>query len=762
MATDDPKRTPGGTPILPLPTPPFGGRIGATAESSSPEPPHLVRAPAGAPNVIVILLDDVGFAQFGTFGGAIPTPALDRLAKDGLRYNRYHTTAICSPTRAAMLTGRNHHLSGNGAIPEYATGFPGYNGMWPRSVACIAEILRQSGYATSALGKWHNTPSWECGPAGPFDRWPTGLGFEQFYGFFGGATNQWEPTLYEGTRPVVRTTPRRDLHLTTELADRAIAWTREVKSVAPDKPFFLWFALGATHAPHHAPKSWIERFKGQFDDGWDAYREAAFKRQKEMGIIPPDAVLTPRPAEIPAWDTLSADQKRLYARMMEVFAGFTAHTDYEIGRLIDSLRETGEYDNTLVIYSVGDNGASGEGGPDGTVDGMSYFNDVPETVAGMLERIEELGGPKHYNHFPVGWAWALDTPFQWIKRIASHLGGVRNPLVVTWPRRIRDKGGMRTQFHHAVDVMPTILEAAGITMPTLVNGAEQIPPSGVSMCYTFDDAKAADRRTTQYFEVLGNRAIYQSGWWAGALEALPWSPPRPGGLDLSSSRWELYHLDKDFSQARDLAAEMPAKLQELKDVFWTEAGRNGVLPLDIGSNDRMLDLQALSGNKAQDKYVFYPGAVGIFELGAPNLKNRSFVITALIDGGDKDAEGVLVALGGRIGGYSLFVRNRRLHFWYNFLALQQTCLDSDITIPPGRSTCAVAFDYDGGGRGKGGTLRLLIDGKPCGTTRLERTVPRVFARESFDIGMDLNSPVGDYEAPFAFTGTLERVEIELR
>ena len=748
--------------ILPPPTPPFGGRIGPTAETSKAEAPHIVRAPAGAPNIVVVLLDDVGFAQFGTFGGAIPTPALDRLAKDGLRYNRYHTTAICSPTRAAMLSGRNHHLSGNGAIPEYATGFPGYNGMWPRSVACIAEILRQSGYATAAIGKWHNTPNWENGPAGPFDRWPTGLGFEQFYGFMGGATNQWEPTLYEGTRPVVRTTPRHNLHLTTELVDKAIDWTRSVKSVAPDKPFFLWFATGATHAPHHAPKDWIDRFKGQFDEGWDAYRDKAFARQKAMGVIPENARLTPRPKEIPAWDTLSADQKRLYARMMEVFAGFTAHTDYEIGRLVESLRETGEYDNTLIVYSVGDNGASGEGGPHGTVDGMSYFNDVPETLTDMLARIDDLGGPKHYNHFPVGWAWALDTPFQWIKRIASHLGGVRNPLVVTWPRRIGDAGGLRTQFHHAVDVMPTLLEAAGVAMPAIVNGAEQTPLSGISMCYTFDDARAPDRRTSQYFEILGNRAIYSDGWWAGAMEALPWSAAKPGGLDLAASHWELYHLAEDFSQANDLAAAMPGKLQELKDLFWVEAGRNAVLPLDSGSNDRMLDAQALSGNRAQNKYVFYPGTVGIFEAGAPNVKNRPFVITARLGASDGAAQGVLLALGGRIGGYSLFVRDRRLHFCYNFLGLEQTYVVSNREVPQGECTCAVAFDYDGGGRGKGGTLRLSIDDQPSGSARLERTVSRVFSRESFDIGMDLNSPVGDYESPFAFTGTIRRVEIELK
>ena len=759
-ATDDNSNPPPDGSILPLPAPDFQGEIGRTARESKPDRPHIVRAAPDSPNVIVILLDDVGFAQFGTFGGAVPTPALDKLAAEGLRYNRYHTTAVCSPTRAAMLTGRNHHVSGHGSVTEYAAGFPGYNGAWPKSVVCIAEVLKLNGYATAAFGKWHNTPNWESGPAGPFERWPTGQGFEYFYGFLGGATSQWEPTLYEYTRPVVRMTPRRDYHLTTELADRAISWIRASKSAAPDKPFFLWFATGATHAPHHAPKEYIERFKGQFDAGWDVYREQAFGRQKKLGVIPPDAKLTPRPSELPAWDSLSADEKKLYARMMEVFAGFTAHTDYEIGRLLDSLRESGEFDNTLVIYSVGDNGASGEGGIKGIVNGMSYFNDIPETTETMLQNMDALGEAKLYNNFPVGWAWAMDTPFQWIKKAAGHLGGTRNPLVVSWPARIRDKGGLRPQFHHCVDVFPTILEATGIRMPTIVNGATQRPVDGNSMVYTFDDASAPERHVRQYFETLGNRGMYHRGWLASVLEALPWqATPK---LDPDNSKWELYDLASDFSQSDDLAQTHPEKLRELRDLFWIEASRNNVLPLDAGSNEKMLDAQALSGAKPRNNYTFYPGSVGIFEAAAPNIRNRSFSMLATVDIPSSGAEGVLVAMGGRVGGYSLFVRGRRLHYWYNLLGIEQTCVTSTVELPVGRSRIGIVFAYDGGGQGKGGTVRLLVDDTVVGEARLERTVPRIFARETFDIGMDLNSPVGDYDAPFPFTGTLERVVIELK
>lgn len=744
--------------VLPRPEKPFAGVIGRTLAESTPAPLDLVQAPHGAPNILVVLLDDVGFGQMGTFGGLTPTPALDRLASEGLVYNRFHSTAMCTPTRAAMLTGRNPHLIGNGAVTDFATGFPGYNSMWPKSAASVAEILRQNGYATSCIGKWHNTPVWETGPTGPFDRWPTGLGFEYFYGFLGGGTSQWEPTLYEQTVPVVNTAPRKDYHLTTEMTDRAIRWINTSKSLAPDKPFFLWYAPGATHAPHHVAQDWIARFKGRFDSGWDAYREQVFERQKELGVIPVDTVLTPRPAEIPAWSDVGADEKRLYARMMEVFAAFTAQTDYEIGRLVDWLRQTGQYDNTLILYCVGDNGASGEGGLQGTVDAMSQFNNVDEGIQQMLERIDELGGPKHYNHFPTGWGWAMDTPFQWLKRIASHLGGVRNPLVVTWPERIKNPG-QRRQFHHSMDVMPTILEAAGLTMPKSVNGAEQAPINGISMFYSFDDENAQDRRRTQVFEILSNRAIYHEGWWAGARETLPW---KPNQFDFhpDDSKWELYYLPDDFSQSRDLAAEHPEKLRELQELFWSEARKYNILPLD-GRGNRMADAQALTAAHKPSNYTFYPGTVGIFEAVAPDVKNRSFEITASVVIPESGAEGVLVAMGGRIGGYSLFVRDRRLHYWYNFLGIEQICVTSAGVLEQGKHQLGVRFDYDGGGTGKGGLLRLIVDGVPVAERRLERTVPTIFSRDTFDIGMDLNAPVADYESPFAFTGNLEKVDLML-
>jgi arylsulfatase len=619
--------------------------------------------------------------------------------------------------------------------------------------------LRQHGYATAALGKWHNTPNWESGPTGPFDRWPTGQGFEYFYGFLGGATSQWEPTLYENTRPVVRTTPRHDYHLTTELADKAIQWISTAQTMAPDRPFFLWLAPGATHAPHHAPKEFIQRFAGQFDQGWDTYRVQAFERQKRLGVVPADAVLTPRPDALAAWDSLPEQERRLYAHMMEVFAGFTAHTDHEIGRVFDALRASGAYENTLIVYSVGDNGASGEGGMQGIVNGMSYFNGQVESLNDMLDRMEGLGGPSLFNNFPAGWAWAMDTPFRWIKKAAGHLGGVRNPLVVSWPQRIKNRGGLRSQFIHCVDVAPTILEATGIRMPEILHGQTQRPLDGNSFAYTFDDPLAPERHTRQYFEALGNRGIYADGWWAGVLEGLPWEPTKK--LDLEASRWELYHLEQDFTQARDLATEQPQKLREMKELFMAEARRNQVLPLDTATNEKMAAAQALAGGPVRDSFTFFAGTVGLFEAAAPNIKNRSFRMTADVVLPPLGAQGVLVAMGGRFGGYSLFVRGDRLHYWYNNSGLEQTCVSTNKPLPQGRCSLGLDFSYDGGGPGKGGVVRLFVDGDCIGSGRLERTVPRIFARETFDVGMDLNSPVADYEAPFAFNGVIERLVVHL-
>jgi len=742
---------------LPHKEPVFEGKIRPSYLDSTPHTPAVVRPKAGAPNIVVILLDDAGFAQMGTFGGMIPTPALDRLAQDGLRYNSFHTTAMCTPTRAAILTGRNPHAIGQGAVVEYATGYPGYNGLWPRSAACIAEILKQEGYATAAIGKWHNTPMAEIGPSGPFHRWPTGLGFEYFYGFMGGAVNQWEPTLFENTVPVINPDRPKDYHLTTELVDRSIRWIDTSNSVAPDRPFFLWLAPGATHSPHHVGKEWIERFKGCFDDGWDVYRERALELQKSLGVVPPDAELTARPDEIPAWETLSADQKRLFSRMMEVFAAFTAHTDHELGRLFDHLRATDLYDNTLTIYVVGDNGASAEGGLNGTVDAMTYFNGIAESLPQMLERIEELGSARHYNHFPAGWAWAVDAPFQWMKRIASHLGGVRNPLVVTWPKGIPARGEIRSQFHHAVDLMPTLLEAAGIQMPGSVNGTRQQPVDGIAMNYTFE-GQGPSRRDIQIFEMMSNRAIYKDGWWACARENVPWQAGE--ALDLDKSVWELYHLETDFVQGKNLADRHPEKLEELKKLFWEKAEQGKILPLD-SRNNRMDAAQADIAARRPREYVFRSPIAGMHEGGAPDLKNRSFRMTARVDLQTASTEGVLVALGGRIGGYSWFIRNRRLHYCYNFLGIDHTCISSTEELPTGEIYIELGFQYDGGGKGKGGTVTFKVNGKECGSGRLERTVKTVFSRETFDVGMDINSPVGDYDAPFKFTGNLIELRIAL-
>lgn len=752
---DDPVGT-----VLPRPAPAFKGKIGRTYAESVQGPVPQTCPPTGAPNVLIVLLDDVGFAQTGTFGGSIPTPALDELARGGLRYNCFHTTAMCTPTRAAMLTGRNPHNVGCGSVVEFATGFPGYNGVWPRSAACVAEILRQGGYATAAIGKWHNTPMWEIGPTGPFDRWPTGMGFEYFFGFMGGATSQWEPTLYENVTPVVNPGRPVDYHLSTELADRAIGWIDGVHSFAPEKPFFMWLAPGATHAPHHVSEEWIRKFKGQFDDGWDVYRERAFARQKQLGVIPEDAELTPRPEEIGSWASLSPDEKRLATKMMEVFAAFTAHTDFEVGRVFDHLRSTGQFDNTLILYAVGDNGASAEGGARGTVDAMSRLNGLEEPLTQMLARIDELGTPAHHNHFPTGWAWAMNTPFQWAKRTASHLGGVRNPLVVSWPRGIPSGGEVRKQFHHVVDIVPTVLEAAGIPIPASVNGTQQQPVDGTSMCYSFP-SNGPTVRQSQIFEIMANRGIYHEGWWACARENVPWllTNGQEKPLDLARSKWELYYLESDFSQCRDLAQSHPEKLRELQEMFWERAAAGNILPLD-SRNNRMTDAMALSGALKPANYRFRSRTVGIYEGAAPDLRNRSFKISARLVANEAD-EGVLLAMGGRIGGYSLFIRKHRCHFWYNFLGMEQTCISSERSVPTGATTITVEFTYDGGGKGKGGSIAFGFDGNSAGGGRLERTVANMFARESFDIGMDLNSPVGDYAAPFPYSGHIEEIVIEL-
>jgi arylsulfatase A-like enzyme len=633
-----------------------------------------------------------------------------------------------------------------------------------KNVGTIAEVLRQHGYATSWFGKNHNTPDWETSQVGPFDRWPSGLGFDYFYGFMGGDADHWQPTLYENHQLVPRSTDP-DYHLTTDLVDKATAWLRRTRSIDDQKPYFLYMSTGATHAPHHVRPEFIEKFKGRFDMGWDAYREQTFARQKKLGVIPADAKLTPRPAELPAWDSLSADQKKLFSRMMEVYAGFTAETDFEMGRLLEVVRALPDADNTLVFYQVGDNGASAEGGLVGLLNENSFFNGVPENLADNLARIDEIGGPKHFNHFPAGWAWAMNTPFQWTKQIASHLGGVRNPVAVSWPARIKDRGGVRSQFHHVIDIAPTIYEAVGVEFPSELNGVRQKPLDGTSMLYSFDSATAPGRRRTQYFELLVNRGIYQDGWWAASRVGIPWENS-PVPADPDKATWELYNIDEDYSQGNDLAASHPGKLRELQDLWWAEAAKNDVLPLDGRKLERMsAELQgrpSLVGKRTSITY--YPGVVALPPGSAPNVLNKSFAIEADIVAGKDGNDGAIFSLGGMDGGYGIQVRDNRPVFVGNFLNREVTRVTSSTTLPEGPVRLRAAFAYDGGGLGKGGTMSLFVNGKKVGEGRMERTQAITLGLAGcLDIGEDTGSPVDDtYTPPFRFGRTIERVTVDTK
>jgi arylsulfatase len=743
----------------------FKGNVGRTIKDSDPPQfPSPARPPKGAPNIVFILIDDAGYGQFGTFGGQVPTPALDRVAADGLRYTRFHTTALCSPTRAALLTGRNHHVAGTGVITEAATGYDGYTGMIAKNVGTMAEVLRQHGYATSWFGKNHNTPDWETSQLGPFDRWPSGLGFDYFYGFMGGDMDQWQPTLYENHQLVPRS-PDPNYILTHDLVDKAIAWLRQARAIDANKPFFLYMSTGATHAPHHVHPEYIAKYKGQFDMGWDVYREQTFERQKKLGVVPQDAKLTPRPAELPAWDSLSADQKKLFSRMMEVFAGFTAETDHEMGRLLDVVRALPDADNTLIFYEVGDNGSSAEGGLVGLLNENSFFNGVPESLADNLAHIDEIGGPKHFNHFPAGWAWAMCTPFQWTKQIASHLGGVRNPLAVSWPARIKDKGGVRAQFHHVIDVAPTVYEAVGIPFPNVLNGVPQKPLDGISMAYTFDDAKAPGRRRSQYFEMFINRGIYHDGWWAASRTGIPWESESKE-IDPDTATWELYHLDEDFTQANDVAASNPTKLRELQDMWWTEASRHSVLPLDGRKVVRLsAELQGRpSMTGGRKSFTYYPGVLALPAGSAPNLLNKSFVITAEVETGSKGTDGAIFTLGGSDGGFGLYVRENKPVFVGNFLNRSVTRAVSSSAMPSGKVTLRAEFAYDGGGLGKGGTMTLSVNGEKVAEGKMERTQAITLGLGgTLDVGADTGSPVDEvYTPPFFYPGTIKQVMVELK
>ena len=752
--------------VLPLAEPSYPAITEVDARKATPPARFEVKAPEGAPNVLIVLIDDIGFGQAGTFGGPIHMPTLDTLAGSGLRYNRFHTTALCSPTRTALLTGRNHHVNNAGAIMELATAFQGNTGIRPNSVAPLAEILRLNGYSTAAFGKYHETPPWEASVSGPYDRWPTGSGFDKFYGFIGGETNQWAPAVYDGVTRV-ETPDDPDYHFTTDMTDRAIAWVRFQQALTPEKPFYTYFATGATHAPHHAPREYIAKYKGRFDQGWDKLREETLARQVERGVVPAGTKLTARPAEIPAWDSLTADQKRLFARQMETFAGFAEHTDHEVGRLIDALREMGELDNTLVFYIVGDNGASAEGGPDGSYNEILALNGIVSDVSSQLARIDEWGGPTTFPHYSIGWAHAGNTPFQWTKQVASHFGGTRNPMVVHWPARIKDAHGeVRSQFHHVIDVAPTVLEAAGLPEPTMVNGTKQYPMDGVSMVYTFADAAAPDRRKTQYFEMFGNRAIYHEGWVAATRHSIPWLmvPQLP---PFDQDRWELYNVALDFSQADDLAAQNPQKLKELQDLFTQEAIRNYVLPLDDRRAERfdarIAGRPDLIGSRTS--LTLHEGMTGITENAFINIKGRSYAVHADVEVPPGGANGVILAQAGRFGGWSLYMKGGRVHEVYNFGGLERTTVSSPQALSPGRHTILYEFAYDGGKPGSGGTSRLSVDGKPVGEARVPRTMPFVYsADEGVDVGMDNETPVTeDYkQGATRFTGRIHKVTVEAK
>lgn len=761
-----PSHTQASTPeTLPRPDFHFTGSVGRTfPESDPPQFPQPVQTPQGAPNIVLILLDDVGFGQFSTFGGGVPSPTMDRLAKEGLRYNRFHTTALCSPTRAALITGRNHHSASFAGITEAATGYDGYCCVLPKSCGTIGEVLRQNGYMTAWIGKNHNTPTWETSAAGPFDRWANGLGFDYFYGFNGGDMHHYQPVLFEDHKLVPSPTDPR-YHLTTDLADRAIAWVRKVKSIAPTHPYFLYVAPGATHAPHHAPHEWIEKFKGKFDMGWDAYREQTLERQRKLGVVPKETKLTARSRGLPAWDSLNADQQRLYVRMMEVFAAFGAHVDHEMGRVIDAVKQLPDADNTIFIYIAGDNGSSAEGGLEGSLNENLFFNGITEKWQDNLKAIDELGGPKHFNHFPSAWAHAMNTPFQWTKQVASHFGGTRNPMIISWPARIKDAGGMRSQFIHTIDLVPTLYELCGITAPTDLNGVRQKPIEGISFAFTFDDANAPTKRRTQYFELGCNRGLYHDGWMASCPSFVPWAAVREE-FDPDKAVWELYNIEEDFSQANDLAQQYPEKLRQLQDMWWVEAARYNVLPLDWRAGVRM-NAEAMgrpSLVRGRTKLTYYEGMVGLPDAAAPPMLNKSWTITAEVELPDDKTSGMIATHGGLEGGYGLYLRDGKPTFVYNYLAIERTEFAGESALPRGKAVIVVDFAYDGGGMGKGGKITLSANGKKISEGRLARTVPVQFSiGEGLDIGMDVGSPIDfTYPLPFAFAGKIDKVTIEIK
>ena len=725
--------------------PTFGGVVGRTYHESTPWWPPSVRPPEGAPNVVFIVLDDVGFADLGCYGSEIRTPTMGRLAGNGLRYTNFHTTAMCSPTRAALLTGRNHHSVGMGIIAEWSGGYPAYAGRVTPRAATLAEMLRPQGYATFAVGKWHLMPVSEATAAGPFDDWPLGRGFERWYGFHGGLADSWHPELFEDNH-VVETPDRPDYHLTDDLVDHSIRYVRDLRVNAPERPFFLYLALGAGHFPHHVAPEWIERYRGRYDRGWDAVRAERLARQTELGIVPPETELAPRNPDVRAWDELSADERRLAARFQEVYAGFLEHTDAQLGRLIADLEQAGQLDNTLIVL-LSDNGASAEGAASGAVNIRKHLYYEPETLEDGLAQIDALGSDRTYNHYPSGWAMASNTPLKWYKKDV-HGGGVRDPLLIHWPARVADKGGLRRQYHHVVDVTPTVLELLGIVAPTTHRGVDQLPIHGTSLAYSLDAPDAPARKETQYYELAGDRAIWHRGWKAVTLHAK--------GTDFEQDRWELYHVDEDFAELHDLAAERPEKLRELIERWWAEAGAYGALPLDDREYERTLLNVAM---RARRRYTYEPGMARIDRLSSPDVTDRSYTISADLELLSPAAEGVLLACGNRFGGYVLYVRDGRPYYEYVYTDDVRYRIESERPLPAGRST--LRFDFTKTGRRRGiGTLS--IDGRDVGTVELPKTWPVGGISGGLHCGRDGEAPVSDaYALPFAFTGTLHRVVVEL-
>jgi arylsulfatase len=752
--------------VLPIKQPQRPTYTQLDVKDATPPPRQEVKAPEGAPNVILVLVDDLGFAGTSKFGGPVSTPTFDRVASEGVYYNSFHTTAVCSPTRAAIKSGRNHHVNNMAFITEMATGFPGGTGEIPQNVAPVAEMLRLNGYSTGAFGKWHETATWETSVSGPHDRWPTRQGFDKFYGFLGGETNQWAPFVYDGTH-VVELPEDPNYHFMNDMTNQAVAWMKYQKALTPDKPYFMYFAPGATHAPHHVPQSYIDKWKGKFDAGWDAMREQILARQIEMGIVPKGTKLAPKPDAIKNWESLSADEKKLFTRQAETFAGFLDMTDSEIGRLLDAVEETGQADNTMIIFVYGDNGTSAEGGANGMFSEMTYFNGVQETVEDMLKKYDKWGGPETYPHMAAGWAVMFDTPFQWTKQMGSDHGGTKVGMAVRWPKGIKARGELRTQFAHVIDVAPTILEAAGLPEPKRVNGIEQRPMDGKSLVYSFNDANAKEKHTTQYFEIAGNRAIYHEGWYARTIHRAPWErePRRPLAEDI----WELYDVANDFSLVNDLSTQQPEKLNELQALFMKEAESNHALPIDDRVFERMIATNVgrpdIMG--ARKSLTLAEGMVGMSENVFINIKNRPITLTADVEiPAGKAANGILIAQGGRFGGWALYVKDGIAAYDYNFLGMRQFTVSSSSKLTPGKHTIKFDFAYDGGGPGKGGMGTLYIDGKKVGEGRIEHTQAGIFsADETADVGIDLATPVVERigaEAKSKFNGSIPKVVVEVK